>query len=143
MSDENTPLSRTLAEIIRLDQAIDEINDELATAKEARDNAEQLALELMGAAGIQSVKMGGRTLYRQRELGVNVPAASRDALCEYMVGAGHEDLIETNVATAKLKSLIREMLNDNPEAELSAVVPAEILSLARVHEFYKLRNRKA
>lgn len=140
MSAISADLVELLNSVIEVDKQIAELEGYLNSLKRVRELHATAAVDAMAEAGMQSVRLNGRTLFLARDLYVSVPSESREKLVEYCEEQGGlADLVEVGVNTSRLKSYIREELGDIGSVE---DLPEGLRQLVRVHEAYKLRNRK-
>ncbi len=79
-----------------------EITDALSDYLESTDTL-QVAVEVDGRK---------YTVYRSQALQASVPAAKRPEVVQACYDLGLDDLVETSVSTAKIKSYCREVLNE-------------------------------
>lgn len=124
-----------------------DLRDEIAAdekavkEKQARlDELESNITEQYGMDGVNSIRLdGGPLVYKTVEIYASVKKDNRRAMLLACEANGLGDLVETNVATGRLKSWIKETIGD--ERDYSRVPPG-IFVLAGIFEKVKLRVRK-
>jgi predicted AAA+ superfamily ATPase len=100
-----------LAEIVKIDSKLVELNDQIDTLKARREHLEQLALEEFQTQRLDGVRVAGRSWRVEWTHSCSVPEARKEAVMEAARQAGLLDAV-TQVNTARLKSLLKEMANE-------------------------------
>lgn len=100
-------LSDLLAEVARLRDCKAGAEAALKVANDELDRVERLALEALGASGLDGCKVAGRTWWMQESLRLSVNADQRERVLEAAQREGIAEEI-TTVATATLKSWLAE-----------------------------------
>ena len=100
LSDTLTQIAGLREEKTAAEAALKAINSDL-------DRLERLALESLGASGLDGCRVAGRTWWMQEELRLSVNAEQRDKV---LAAAKREGIAEeiTTVATATLKAWLKE-----------------------------------
>jgi hypothetical protein len=96
-----------LAEVARLRDAKAAAEASLKVANETLERMERLALESLGASGLDGCKVAGRTWWMQESLRLSVNAGQREKVLEAAKKEGIAEEI-TTVATATLKAWLAE-----------------------------------
>lgn len=107
----DTTLQPVLAEIVKIDSKLVELNDQIDTLKARREHLEQLALEEFQTQRLDGVRVAGRSWRVEWTHSCSVPEARKEAVMEAARQAGLLDAV-TQVNTARLKSLLKEMANE-------------------------------
>jgi hypothetical protein len=100
-------LSDLLAEVARLRDVKATAEAELKVAKDSLDRMERLALEALGASGLDGCKVAGRTWWMEESLRLNVNSDQREKVLAAAKLEGIDEEI-TTVATATLKAWLAE-----------------------------------
>jgi hypothetical protein len=137
--------TKTIGELVQEVLAKRDASETLFAEKKRIDSEcmelERELSDLMDEQGLQSLKASdGRTLYKSRDLFVNVPAANREAVVEACRLLGLDQLVVTSVNSNSLKSQVREWMGDVGDEEQ---IPEQLRSLVAVHEEYSIRVRKS
>lgn len=113
-SEDNTSLQSVLAEITALDKSIAEMNGKIDDLKTRRDALEKIAVEEMQTARLDGVKVSGRSWRIEWSHSCSVPEARKEAVLEAAKKLGKPELVAalTQVNTARLKSILKEMAGD-------------------------------
>lgn len=100
-------LSDTLTRIAELRDRKSEAEAALKAVNDELDRLEKLALESLGASGLDGCRVAGRTWWMEESLRLSVNAGQRDRVLE---AAKQENIAEeiTTVATATLKAWLSE-----------------------------------
>jgi hypothetical protein len=96
-----------LAEVARLRSAKEEADARAKDAGQTLDRMERLALESLGASGLDGCKVAGRTWWLQESLRLSINADQREKVLEAAKKEGIAEEI-TTVATATLKAWLSE-----------------------------------
>lgn len=140
MSTATKSIGELVAEVLSLRDEIDANETKNKLCKSDLEALESELSERMNEEGFQSVKAAdGRTVYKSRDLFVNVAAQNRGAVVEACLALGLESLIKTEVPTASLKSHVREWMGDLGDKEQ---IPEQLRALINVHEAFSIRVRK-
>lgn len=128
-------LSKLLERVAELQAEKDRIAAEAKRVNKALDEAEQMAVEVLAASGLDGVRAGGKSWFTREFFSVSVPTENREAVVEAAKSAGLDDLIAVNTTT--LKSWLIENRSDAEptEAGLAAGTPFDGL----VREFREVR----
>jgi hypothetical protein len=102
-----TDLADTLAQIAELRDRRSEIERQAKSLNAELDRLERLALETLGASGLDGCRVAGRTWWMQEELRLSVPAENREKVLLAAQREGIADEI-TTVATTTLKAWLKE-----------------------------------
>jgi len=105
-------LSDLLAEVSRLRDVKAMAEADLKTVKESLERMERLALEALGASGLDGCKVAGRTWWMEESLRLNVNADQREKVLAAAKLEGIDEEI-TTVATATLKAWLAERAKKN------------------------------
>ena len=100
-------LSDLLSEVARLRDEKSAAEASLKSANERLERMERLALESLGASGLDGCKVAGRTWWMQESLRLSVNADQRDKVLDAAKKEGIAEEI-TTVATATLKAWLAE-----------------------------------
>lgn len=100
-------LSSLLTEIADLRDKKSAAEATLKAVNEQLDQLERLALESLGASGLDGCRVAGRTWWMQEELRLSVAPGQRDAVLRAARQEGIGDEI-TTVATSTLKAWLKE-----------------------------------
>jgi len=113
----------------------DRLANEAKAVNKALSEAEQMAVEVLAASGLDGVRAAGKSWYTREFFSVSVPSENREAVVEAAKDAGLDDLIAVNTTT--LKSWLIENRGDGQPAEagLAAGTPFDGL----VREFREVR----
>lgn len=113
-SEDNTSLQSVLAEITALDKSIAEMNGKIDDLKTRRDALEKIAVEEMQTQRLDGVKVSGRSWRIEWSHSCSVPEARKEAVLEAARKLGKPELVAalTQVNTARLKSILKEMAGD-------------------------------
>lgn len=106
---------RLLKLLERVAQLQDEKNRIAAEAKKvnkALDEAEQMAVEVLGASGLDGVRAAGKSWFTQEWFSVSVPAENKDKVVEI---ASRECPEYVGVNTSQLKAWLKENKRDGSE----------------------------
>jgi hypothetical protein len=141
-----------LSATIRLLLDARDIEGQAETAlKAAKDNVERLeavVVEGMVAAGVQNMTINGRVVYLSTRLFCNRKSGvTPDDAVALMHALELDDLIETSVQPARLKSFVREGLEaareSVPDAHANDVIDRRLLAAFDVVEVPTVNVRKA
>lgn len=108
---EEVGLNGLLSQITELDKRIGSLTNEVDTLKDQRNHLEKLAVEEMTTQRLDGVRVAGRSWRVEYTHSMSVPEARKEAVMEAARSAGLLDAV-TQVNTAKLKSLLREMAKE-------------------------------
>lgn len=100
-------LADTLAQIAELRDRKAEIERQAKAVNADLDRLERLALESLGASGLDGCRVAGRTWWMQEELRLSVSAENREQVLAAAQREGIADEI-TTVATTTLKAWLKE-----------------------------------
>ena len=112
---EGDGLNAVLSQITDLDKRIASLSDEVDSLKKERLHLEKLAIEDMTAQRLDGVKVAGRSWRIEWTHSMSVPEARKEAVMEAARNAGLLDAV-TQVNTAKLKTLLKEMAKEAGKA---------------------------
>lgn len=128
-------LSKLLERVAELQAEKDRLANEAKGVNKALAEAEQMAVEVLAASGLDGVRAAGKSWYTREFFSVSVPSENREAVVEAAKDAGLDDLIAVNTTT--LKSWLIENRGDGQPAEagLAAGTPFDGL----VREFREVR----
>jgi hypothetical protein len=118
-------LSKLLERVAELQAEKERIAIEAKKVNKALDEAEQMAVEVLAASGLDGVRAAGKSWSTREFFSVSVPSENREAVVEAAEEAGLSDLIAVNTTT--LKSWLVENRGDGQPAEagLAAGTPFE------------------
>lgn len=128
-------LLKLLERVAELQAEKDRLANEAKGVNKALAEAEQMAVEVLAASGLDGVRAAGKSWYTREFFSVSVPSENREAVVEAAKDAGLDDLIAVNTTT--LKSWLIENRGDGQPAEagLAAGTPFDGL----VREFREVR----
>jgi hypothetical protein len=98
-------LSKILDRVAELQAEKDRIAAEAKRINKALDDAEQMAVEVLAASGLDGVRAAGKSWFTQEWFSVSVPAENRDKVLE-IARAECPEYIGVN--TAQLKAWLKE-----------------------------------
>lgn len=98
-------LSKLLERVAELQAEKDRIANEAKKVNKALDEAEQMAVEVLAASGLDGVRAAGKSWFMQEWFSVSVPNENRDAVLEI---ASRECPEYVGVNTAQLKAWLKE-----------------------------------
>jgi hypothetical protein len=124
-------LSRLLERVAELQAEKDRIAAEAKRINKALDDAEQMAVEVLAASGLDGVRAGGKSWFTQEWFSVSVPADNRDKVLEI---ARRECPEYIAVNAAQLKAWLKEHRQEGSES-LAAGTPFDGL----VNEYREVR----
>ena len=123
------------SKLISLDQQIDDAEKLLAALEAKRKMVEEALTEQFVEAGVQNVKMMGRTVFLARSIYCSIPAETMSELVEVLDKEGvGESLAPRTVTAARIKGLLKE-----DEAKWSE----KLKGLISTGEKFNIRNRSA
>jgi hypothetical protein len=105
-------LSKILDRVAELQAQKDRIAAEAKRINKALDDAEQMAVEVLAASGLDGVRAAGKSWFTQEWFSVSVPAENRDKVLE-IARAECPEYIGVN--TAQLKAWLKENRVDGSE----------------------------
>lgn len=130
-----------VAEVLAKRDEIELADAALKGQKSELDSLESELSDRMNEEGIQSLKStDGRTVYKSRDLFVNVSAGNKAAVVNACRDLGLDELVRTEVPTTSLKSRIREWMGDLGDKDQ---IPELLRPLIAVHEEFSIRVRKS
>lgn len=127
---------------------VDDLESQLKAAKRELEEISSALSDYWETEGVhsQAVTVEGQkyTAYRTRSLQASVPKANRQQLIEVCEQMGFDDLVETTVGTAQLKSRLVEMMGppDDDKGYDYDAIPPEIYKLVSLFEKKKVAIRK-
>lgn len=134
-------IGELVADVLSARDSIERAETDVKSRKVDLAALESELSELMNEQGLQSVKSeDGRTVYKSRDLFVNVAATNREAVVAACRLLGMDEIIKTEVPTAALKSRVREWMGDLGDKEQ---IPESLRTLIAVHEEFSIRVRKS
>lgn len=98
-------LFKLLERVAELQAEKDRIAAEAKKVNKALDEAEQMAVEVLGASGLDGVRAAGKSWFTQEWFSVSVPADNRDKVLEI---ARRECPEYIGINTSQLKAWLRE-----------------------------------
>lgn len=107
----------------------------LELAKDELQRAEQAALDAFERAGIQSIKLDGRTTYLRRDLYASTRKGAKEALIAALRHHELADLVGETVSGQSLSAYVREREREGDE------VPPEIAEHITVAEVFRVGER--
>jgi hypothetical protein len=116
-------LSKLLERVAELQAEKDRLANEAKKLNKALDEAEQLAVEVLAASGLDGVRAAGKSWFTREWFSVSVPTANREAVVEAAHEAGLDDLIAVNTTTLKSWLVENRGSGQAPEAGLAAGTP--------------------
>lgn len=133
--DTRTDLNSRLARWVELTERKRSLEADLRTVQEEMTAMEETLIEDMALAGMQSVKMNGQTVYRQREFYCRTKeGVGKDQLIESFRRAGLEHCLGMQWQT--MRGLAREWAEAGEEA------PEGLLDVVEMGDHFRLRTRK-
>lgn len=136
---ESQRLSKLLERVAELQAEKDRLANEAKKINKALDEAEQMAVEVLAASGLDGVRAAGKSWYTREFFSVSVPTENREAVVEAAKDAGLDDLIAVNTTTLK-SWLIENRGSEQPaEAGLAAGTPFD--GLIREYREVRLSHR--
>jgi hypothetical protein len=132
-------LSKLLERVAELQAEKDRIATEAKKINKALDEAEQLAVEVLAASGLDGVRAAGKSWFTREFFSVSVPSENREAVVEAAEEAGLSDLIAVNTTT--LKSWLVENRGDGQPAEAGLAAGTPFDGLVREYREVRLSSR--
>lgn len=132
-------LSRLLERVAELQSEKDRLAAEAKKINKALDEAEQMAVEVLAASGLDGVRAAGKSWFTREFFSVNVPTENREAVVEAAREAGLEDLVTVNTTT--LKSWLIEHRDENQSVEAGLAVGTPFDGLIREYREVRLSHR--
>jgi len=124
-----------LKRFVELRDERDKLKEEIAEVEKALTPLDVQLAEQFALAGVQSVNMAGRTVYRNVDKYITVKADQREQAVAIANALGLDELIV--LQPARLKSYISEQLEETGE------MPGDFASVLNVFEKASMRVRKA
>lgn len=137
--DDGKRLSQLLERVAELQAEKDRLAAEAKKINKALDEAEQLAVEVLAASGLDGVRAAGKSWYTREFFSVSVPTENRDAVVEAAKEAGLDDLIAVN--TSSLKSWLVENRGDGQTADAGLASGTPFDGLIREFREVRLSHR--
>lgn len=106
-------LSKLLERVAELQAEKDRLAAEAKKINKALDEAEQLAVEVLAASGLDGVRAAGKSWFTQEWFSVSVPTENRDKVIEI---ARRECPEYIGVNTSQLKSYLREKRREGSDS---------------------------
>lgn len=132
---EQQQLSKMLERVAELQAEKDRLANEAKVVNKALSEAEQLAVELLAASGLDGVRAAGKSWYTREFFAVSVPTENREAVVAAAKDAGLDDLIAVNTTTLKSWLMENRGQSEPTDAGLAAGTPFDGL----VREFREVR----
>lgn len=132
-------LSKLLERVAELQAEKDRIATEAKKINKSLDEAEQLAVEVLAASGLDGVRAAGKSWFTREFFSVSVPSENREAVVEAAEEAGLSDLIAVNTTT--LKSWLVENRGDGQPAEAGLAAGTPFDGLVREYREVRLSSR--
>lgn len=132
-------LLKLLERVAELQAEKDRIAAEAKKVNKALDEAEQMAVEVLGASGLDGVRAAGKSWFTREFFSVNVPTENREAVVEAAREAGLEDMVTVNTTT--LKSWLIENRGDGQPAEAGLATGTPFDGLVREYREVRLSSR--
>ena len=114
-------LSKLLERVAELQAEKDRLAAEAKKVNKALDEAEQMAVEVLAASGLDGVRAAGKSWFTQEWFSVSVPTENRDKVVEI---ASRECPEYIGVNTSQLKAWLKENRQEGSES-LAAGTPFE------------------
>lgn len=128
-------MQENASKLIALDQQISDAEKLLAALEASRKMVEEALTEQFVEAGVQNVKMMGRTVFLARSVYCNIPAETMGELVEVLDKEGvGESLAPRTVTAARIKGLLKE--DEEKWTE-------KLKGLISTGERFSIRNRSA
>lgn len=137
MTNENG-LATLLAKIVTVREELAEANAVAKVIEKTLDSLESLAMEQIGASGLDQCRVAGKTWWIDEALMLSVPKENRDAVMEAARKEGLDDELLT-INTATLKAWLVERCKEN-EGDLATASSGTAFS-GLVTEYVKVRLR--
>jgi len=132
---EQQQLSKMLERVAELQAEKDRLANEAKVVNKALSEAEQLAVELLAASGLDGVRAAGKSWYTREFFAVSVPTENREAVVAAAKDAGLDDLIAVNTTTLKSWLMENRGQAESTDAGLASGTPFDGL----VREFREVR----
>jgi hypothetical protein len=132
---EEQQLSKMLEKVAELQAEKDRLTSEAKIVSKELSEAEQLAVELLAASGLDGVRAAGKSWYTREFFAVSVPTENREAVVAAAKDAGLDDLIAVNTTTLKSWLMEHRDHSESADAGLAAGTPFDGL----VREFREVR----
>jgi len=133
--EDSQRLSKLLERVAELQAEKDRLANEAKAVNKALSEAEQMAVEVLAASGLDGVRAAGKSWYTREFFSVSVPTENREAVVEAAKEAGLDDLIAVNTTTLKAWLVENRSDGEPTEAGLAAGTPFDGL----VREFREVR----
>lgn len=128
-------MQENASKLIAIDQQISDAEKLLAALEVSRKMVEEALTEQFVEAGVQNVKMMGRTVFLARSIYCNIPAETMSELVEVLDKEGvGESLAPRTVTAARIKGLLKE--DEEKWTE-------KLKGLISTGEKFSIRNRSA
>ena len=137
MTNENG-LATLLAKIVTVREEFAEANNVAKAIEKTLDSLESLAMEQIGASGLDQCRVAGKTWWIDEALMLSVPKENRDAVMEAARKEGLDDELLT-INTATLKAWLVERCKEN-EGDLATASSGTAFN-GLVTEYVKVRLR--
>lgn len=134
---QSTQLAAVLERVAELQAEKDRLAAEATKVGKALKEAEQLAVEVLAASGLDGVRAAGKSWYVREFFSVSVPTENRDAVVEAAEAAGLSDLIAVNTTT--LKAWLIEQRAEGTDGDLAAGTP--FAGMVREYREMRLSHR--
>lgn len=136
---ESQRLSKLLERVAELQAEKDRIANEAKSVNKALAEAEQMAVEVLAASGLDGVRAAGKSWFAREWFSVTVPTENREAVVEAAREAGLEDLIAVNTTT--LKAWLNEQRSDDKPTDGSLAAGTPFDGLIREYREVRLSSR--
>lgn len=113
-------LSKLLERVAELQAEKDRIAAEATKVGKLLKDAEQMAVEVLAASGLDGVRAAGKSWFTREFYSVSVPAENKAAVVAAAKAEGLDDLIAVNTATLKAWLMERRRAVDGESAGLAS-----------------------